>query len=519
MIADKIRCLIIFLIILLTLSVVNAADSDFVITNISQIEFLPSESTSLTITFENIGSGTAYDLISELNTEGLPIRNLGDSKIYVEYVKVHPLGENFTSVTYVIYVDELAAKGVYVIPLTLGWKTESRSSKIKTYTISVRVVGARNIGKIQIKNINLTPATIYPGYSFNTEFSLKNVGGEAADSITLGLRPSYPVSSIGNIPTSYISHLNPNEEVIVNFTLVLDKSAKPKLYEIGVELEYFTKDILISTNDSFGIVIEESVGILDISNITTNPKIIAPGDIFDILFTPRNLGSETINEINIKLIPKPPFASIGGAPDVFLNSLGPNESKRIAIKMNVDRIAPTRQFYPMDFVVEYTSRNLKFTKNGSFGIVVKGGPKIYIQELIVEPTRLEPNREGLMMVRLINSGTERAEDLKIKISGGDNIFTENYQFMGELETDRIETTSFGIYTRPGIKPGTYGLVVNISYYDRYGNPYTTLKTFDLNIFNKSGSRLFNILIVGGVISVFLLVLLIVMTGRERIKKQ
>jgi hypothetical protein len=357
---------------------------------------------------------------------------------------------------------------------------------------------------------------VFPGSIFDVEVNLKNVGEEPADSISLGLEPKYPLTSIGNVPSSYINTLEPQQKASVNFTLGLDKSADAKLYEVGVRLEYFSKNVLASANESFGVMVQESLGILDISNITTRPETIAPGDVFDIDFAPRNLGSESIDGINLRLLPKPPFASIGGAPEAYISTLKPNEGGLVKFNMNVDRIAPTKQFYPMDFEVQYSSRNIKFTKNGSFGIVVKGGPAIYIQEIIVEPTKLEPSTEGLMMVRVINTGTERAEDIKISISGGDNILTESFNFIGGLEINNLETTSFGIFTNPMLTEGKHELNIDIDYKDRYGNSYNTRKPYEVTVF-ESDKGLTYFIAAGGLIGFSLVVFLIIVSTKSRSK--
>ncbi|MHA2336497.1 MAG: COG1361 S-layer family protein [Candidatus Hodarchaeales archaeon] len=509
-----IQLLITVITILSILSLVHADENvDFFITNISQIEFFPAESASLAVTYENIGTGTAYDLISEINTEGLPIRNLGDSTRYTEYVEVSPLSKNYTTVTYNVYVDELADEGIYVIPLTLLWKTESRSSRIKTYEISVRVAGAKNIGKLDVSTVKTQPDIIAPGSIFNVTFDLINVGEADANKISLNLIPSYPFSSIGNIPSVFISTLKPNQKATVNFSLGVDSSANAGLYSILTNLEYFSKDVKISLeNNSFGVIIVESVGILDISNVTIKKEIIQPGDIFEIELSPKNLGTHPINDLSIKLIPKPPFGTIKGVPEAYIRSLNPNDVGNAKFKISVDRIAPSRQFYPMDFEVEYKSQNKKYEKNGTFNIIVKGEPTLYIQEIIVEPTKLTAGSEGLMLIRLINTGTERAEDLTIRVSGGENILTESYRFIGGLEINDLETSSFGIYVDPNLKSGIYALDMDISYKDRYGNYYSSQKTSEISIF-KSSSLITYIFVLGGFLGVSVLIFIIVVTAK------
>jgi hypothetical protein len=500
------------------LSIIPASYSQgrigFVITNISQLEFQPSESTTLTIMFENIGSGDVEELFSTIDTSGLPIRNLGESTKYIGSLRNYPQA----NVSYNLYIDEFAVKGIYTIPIFLHFKTVSKQPKADILNISVRVVGSRNIAKVEVTEIK-TPSSVYPGNIVDIGFNIKNVGKEDADRVTLALILDYPFSSIGNLASKFINQLRSNDSKILNFSLGIDSLAEPGLYDVGVNLDYFSKNVAISSaNNSFGVEVKESIGILDISKVSIKGGEVKPGDIFELEFVPKNLGTEPLENINIRLLPKPPFGSIEGVPEAFINSLEHNEVGRAIFKLNVDRVAPTKQFYPMDFEVEYTSRNKKFEKNGTFTIPVKGQPIIYIQEIIIEPNRITTGSEGLMLVRIINAGTERAEDLKIKVSGGENILTESYHFIGGLEIDSLETSTFGIYVNPGLNPGVYALDMAISYKDRYGNEYSNQKTSELSIFKASSIMKF-VLLAGGFIGFSLIIFLIITTAKAWVAKK
>ncbi len=119
-------------------------------------------------------------------------------------------------------------------------------------------------------------------------------------------------------------------------------------------------------------------------------------------------------------------------------------------------------------------------KNTTIGIAVKGEPRIFIQELLLEPDKLTIDTEGLFMITLINTGTESAEDVKISISGADDILTEGHQFIGEIAPGESQTTTFGVSVDEEAKIGKHGLKISISYEDKFGTGYSNSKIYEIS---------------------------------------
>lgn len=398
---------------ILSLGLVHAdSNSEFFITNVSPEEFSPSDLKLLNVTIKNIGSGSATGVTLETRiNETSPIKIVGQSKQYFGYVG--PRKE--ATLQFRLYVDEAAPKGIYEIPFLVSWKVE---------------------GLIPVQK------------PYGTEYTNK-------------------------------------------------------------------KSVMV--NSWVRIVGSRNLAKLDVLNITMIPEVVKPGDTFDLGLTLKNVGGEPADSINVKLLPTPPFTPIGDDAETYLGSLDPDKTHDITFKINVDIAAPSRQ-YTMNFITIYESRNIRFRKNGSFGILVKGSPTIYIQEIILEPSKLEPDTEGLLMIRIINTGTERAEDVKIRIIGANNILTETYHFIGEVGINKVETASFGIYVDPSLKKGVYGLNIDITYKDRFENRYSTSKIQEVSIF-PSDSILVYILAAAGVIGFSAIVFFGIATAKAWVRKR
>ena len=145
-------------------------------------------------------------------------------------------------------------------------------------------------------------------------------------------------------------------------------------------------------------------------------------------------------------------------------------------------ISTPSSYYKIPLILEYADEFRSHEKNTSIGIGVKGVPRIFIQEIILEPSKLTTATDGLLMLRLINTGTESAEDAKIRIPGADNILTEEHQFIGEIAPGESQTAAFGVVVDEEAKIGKHGLTISMSYKDKYGASYTNSKIYELSIF-------------------------------------
>jgi len=223
---------------------------------------------------------------------------------------------------------------------------------------------------------------------------------------------------------------------------------------------------------------------LRVMNVVTKPNIITPGEAFDLSVSFKNVGGEPAELIKVKLLTDAPLSIIESDAETYIPSLEPNEMAGTDFKIAIDNSAESK-LYDVSLSLEYLSRNIKFFKNNTFGIVTRGIPNIYIQEIILQPSKLVQNKDGLLIIKLINTGTENAEDVKVRITGGKGILTESFNFIGEVKRDDIETTSFGVYIDPSTKTGTHGLNIDITYKDKFGNSYTESKIYEVSVYPKS----------------------------------
>jgi len=334
---------------------------------------------------------------------------------------------------------------------------------------------------------NISDLKFYPSEMKDINITISNLGRKNTVSVSVEILTNGTsfVQAIGSHRIN-IGNMRPQESKTVQFSLSIDEAAYIGVYTIPLKITYLNPQMNPVTELlGFGIRIEgtQNLANIDVVAIDLEPKVVEPGKNFSIKMRLSNKGGEPADNLRIVLDSKSPFASIGADQEIIIKSLMPDESATAKFDVGVDMRAMSG-LYDMPFVLGYESRNFRFYKNTSFGIPIQGKPDIMVQEIITEPTKIEPGTQGLLTIKLVNTGTERAEDVYLKISGSEGLLTETHGFIGRIDGGALDTITFGIFVDPKIRSGVYGLTMEIFYKDREGQEYTTSKINELSVYKK-----------------------------------
>ncbi len=221
-----------------------------------------------------------------------------------------------------------------------------------------------------------------------------------------------------------------------------------------------------------GIKIAENPEVIKIDtvNVTTIPEHIKSGDTFKLKVTLKNIGNNKLNQIRAALDLKMPFSSIGASTEQYVPLLEPGQSAEVIFNLQVDKSTISR-LYNFNFTLEYKDyTNRLQSQQGSIGINVEESSEVYIQDVTLDPTTLNQESEGLLMVQIANAGTNEVKNVRVTVFGGEKILTQTQNFIGIIRPgpSASETTSFGVQVDPEIEPGDYGLNIQINYDDVNG---------------------------------------------------
>jgi hypothetical protein len=133
--------------------------------------------------------------------------------------------------------------------------------------------------------------------------------------------------------------------------------------------------------------------------------------------------------------------------------------------------------------VSYSDANhYTFNSSGNFGVVVQGIPEIQIQDITVDPTLLTPSAEGILMVQLINVGTEAAADVTVRILNVEQLLANSITYVGRIDAGNTKTVIFGIHVSPQVDKGIRFLTIDITFKDPAGNVSSLSKNYELAVY-------------------------------------
>lgn len=273
----------------------------FVVTNVSPIDFYPSDIKTINITIMNIFNYSAFGVSTVIDkNQADPIKFTQQLQKYVGN-EIGPKTE-FT-VQYEISIKDDVQKGTYYIPLSVIWSSamDGTVKRQEDLYIGIKVTENPQVIKIDTLNIATVPEHIKQGDTFKLKAILKNIGNTKLNQIRTALDVKLPFSSIGSSTEQYISVLEPDQSAEVVFNLQIDKSAISRLYNFNFTIQY--KDFsnrLQSQQGSIGINVEEPAEVY-IQDVTLDPTTLTPGTSGLLMVQIANAGTNEIKNARVSI--------------------------------------------------------------------------------------------------------------------------------------------------------------------------------------------------------------------------
>jgi hypothetical protein len=341
----------------------------------------------------------------------------------------------------------------------------------------------------QFAMTDVSPCEFYPGDLKTINITIKNIRENTVYDVLTNITPPGYIKIKKELMKQRPGALYPDGTCTFQYELYIGEDAPKGVYYLPVTVMWYVVEggvVLIQEDLKFGIEVVESpedvkVDIVDI----VSPAHIEAGENFTIKIGLKNVGEVKASSIRADLPLCLPFASIGSDTEVFIPSLNANGTAEIEYDLQVDKQAVSK-LYNFNFTLQYRDQNNRLIlKNSGFGINLEEASSLYIQDIIIEPTIIEPGTEGLFMIQLINAGTNPVENVKVMIYGGDMILAQTHNFIGQVDPCASETTSFGVYVDPEAKTGKYGLDIQVSYDTVGGGTHVLSNMYLINVIPSS----------------------------------
>ncbi|MDE1823019.1 MAG: hypothetical protein KGH50_01710, partial [Candidatus Micrarchaeota archaeon] len=177
---------------------------------------------TLTVGIQNIGTGVAKNLtVSFMSTSNITVGNAA-SGIFIATLQPNQTATYGISIT----ASSNANYTSYSIPIRMGYQTANYQQSISKNT-SINVT----LQKAAIFNVTGVSGYLNVGGTYvPLTFTVRNVGNEPANHVTVSLQTIYPISSANS--NAYVESLAPGQSRQVTFYVNVDSQGNPGPYPV-----------------------------------------------------------------------------------------------------------------------------------------------------------------------------------------------------------------------------------------------------------------------------------------------
>lgn len=227
-----------------------------------------------------------------------------------------------------------------------------------------------------------------------------------------------------------------------------------------------------------------SISALTISDVSTNPLTVAPGESLILIIELENNLENDAKNVNIELdltnIPIAPFES---SSEQSLDEIQENDEEKLQFKLIADPKASSG-IYKIPVKISYLLKDQRQEKTGVVSIIVNSEPKITItgDGYLIQGTEQE------ISIKIINDELSDVKFLSVQI-GNSNKYQINsplYEYIGNLDSDDEDSIEYKIHTISTDK--TVSIPVTIKYKDSTNKDYTKTETLTFPIYTKKEAQ-------------------------------
>jgi len=391
---------------------------------------------------------------------------------------------------------------------------------------SLTLVSAANRPDITVTLISQSPDPVESGQELIVKFKVENNGTQTTDDVILRLLPNFPFQLYGDVAEKNLGKMrggqNGADAEIVEYRLKIAPSAIEQDTELELELQRGTS-ITKYVNNDFLIDIRTRDTALAISQVTSEPEQIAPGEYSNVNIMVKNTADSLIKDITFKLdfssadLPLAPYQS---SSEKTLGKLEAGYQDTLTYKIIADPEA-TLGLYKVPLNITYSDdRGTRTTVSEVLALTIGDVPQL--KPFIKQSTVLQANKEGTVTIGLANSGTTNLKFLELEILPSDDfqlVSTSNYFYIGDLDSDDTESEDVDLFINRGLK--TLTIPIRLEYRDANNKLFQQQSDLELNLYSASQLKKFGIIQTNNS-WVYLFLLLLIVGGyiyyRRRKKK-
>lgn len=340
-----------------------------------------------------------------------------------------------------------------------------------------------------VTDYTVTPAVLMPGDTGTITLTIKNTAQAASEKENTGIVSGGTFASTKNTDINVfienvhldengievlnedfdrIGELGPGQSVPVTFVIRAPAGSGIYFPEAWIDVKDGRSTrfpILVNVNTDIATQKKPSLAISK-----TVPAQAAPGDDIAAGLTVENTGLTRASDIAIVVNSTVKSVALTTTGRYYIASLDPGEKSTINLRFASERNTPVG-ITPVTLAVSYN--NIDGTverQTETLGILFKGKAEIAISSVTTDPVRPVPGTPFMLVVRVENTGTDRAISVRATLDSG--FAGTKDAFIGSIDKD---SDAPAIFYLKATKDGTVPAAISITYNDEYG-PHTVNET-------------------------------------------
>jgi hypothetical protein len=363
---------------------------------------------------------------------------------------------------------------------------------VEAATSSVLVDSGVSSVDLKVQILKYLPYPVEPGEYFDLWIGIETQGGHSHTSfINLDDLQNVKLEFVEEYPFTLdpdeeavkdIGSMRMGEQYIVDYRVKVDENAEAGEQGFKFKITYDNNEI---TTPELTVKVQSLSNTLNLQSIETEPEQLSPGEPANLSITLSNDAAVDFKNLEVVLavdgssIPLVPYKS---SKQQNLKSLKVGEKHTFTFSVIPEEDAAAG-VYKIPLSITYRDfNNTIFYKNDTFGIMI--GAKADLEFNLEEFSAFQKNSKGNVVLSISNVGPTEIKYLNVKLLDGEDyeVIGPNAEYVGNLESDDFETSSFDIYVtaRENVP-----LTFEVTYKDSYNQKFTENVTLELPIYSKS----------------------------------
>ncbi len=216
-----------------------------------------------------------------------------------------------------------------------------------------------------------------------------------------------------------------------------------------------------------------SVAALSIRDVTSSPTEISPGQIADVSIRIRNIFSDTVKNLNVKLIlednplleDKIPFAPYQSSSEKFLDELDSDDDETFKFKL-IALPGASSGIYKIPVTINYANESRVAQPEIEATISLTINSDVELKVFLEDSVTLIKGKENQFSIKVINSGLAdiKFSYLTVGDVNGLRFLSEKEQYIGDINSDDFDSVDYKVYISPDV-PNIVNLPVTLTYRD------------------------------------------------------